>query len=299
VQAKLIEWVEIAPGVRHFVFEAPQLERLEFVPGNSFPLSDLGCVADITRAYSIASAPGNGNRFELRLNRVDDGAFTPHLFDLSAGDVVNHAAAAGHVHTAPAAAGFVTGGDGNRHRAVSFDVEGCAQAGFAGSSLCCSACGMNRTCCIVKSLKSGRQLAIPLWPTLTQPGPDWEGRGTGRVQAHLDEAIGGRRDIDIYLCGLQPMVDDVRQILKGMDSTASKSATRILTDGAHDFTGAGCGDSGSRRWPGSCWKLMPAPLKDSDYLIIGSVSTMVCRCLLLFVLLIVTSGKALSVLFQA
>ena len=30
------------------------------------------------------------------------------------------------------------------------------------------------------------------------------------------EAIGGRSDIDIYLCGLQPMVDDVRQILKAM-----------------------------------------------------------------------------------
>jgi NAD(P)H-flavin reductase len=56
---------------------------------------------------------------------------------------------------------------------------------------------------------------LRFWPTLTQPGPDWGGR-TGRVQAHLDEAIGGRRDIDIYLCGLQPMVDDVRQILKGM-----------------------------------------------------------------------------------
>ena len=39
---------------------------------------------------------------------------------------------------------------------------------------------------------------------------------TGRVQAHLAEAIGGRSDMDIYLCGLQHKVDDVRQILKGM-----------------------------------------------------------------------------------
>ena len=53
------------------------------------------------------------------------------------------------------------------------------------------------------------------WPTLTQPGPGWTGRN-GRVQAHLAEAIDGRRDIDIYLCGLRPMVDDVRQILKAM-----------------------------------------------------------------------------------
>jgi CDP-4-dehydro-6-deoxyglucose reductase len=53
------------------------------------------------------------------------------------------------------------------------------------------------------------------WPTLTQAGPDWTGR-TGRVQTHLSEAIAERKDIDIYLCGLRPMVDDVRVILKGM-----------------------------------------------------------------------------------
>ena len=44
-------------------------------------------------------------------------------------------------------------------------------------------------------------------------------------------------------------------------------------------------------------KVMPAPLKDSDYLIIGSVATMVSLALL-FVLLIVTSGKASNVFFK-
>ncbi|MEO8051950.1 MAG: hypothetical protein ABI833_16150 [Acidobacteriota bacterium] len=44
-------------------------------------------------------------------------------------------------------------------------------------------------------------------------------------------------------------------------------------------------------------KVMPAPLKDSDYLIIGSVSTMVAL-LMLFVLLNATSGKASNVFFK-
>src|SRR5947209_1184157 len=88
VQARLLEWVEIAPGIRHFVFEAPQLERLQFSPGQFVSLTDSVASKNITRAYSIASAPTNSNRFELCLNRVDDGAFSPHLFDLSAGDVV-------------------------------------------------------------------------------------------------------------------------------------------------------------------------------------------------------------------
>ena len=44
-------------------------------------------------------------------------------------------------------------------------------------------------------------------------------------------------------------------------------------------------------------KVMPAPLKDADYLIIGSVATMV-SLLLLFVLLNAASGKASSVFFK-
>ncbi len=44
-------------------------------------------------------------------------------------------------------------------------------------------------------------------------------------------------------------------------------------------------------------KVLPSPLRDSDYLIIGSVATMV-SLLILFVLLIVTSGKASNVFFK-
>ena len=36
------------------------------------------------------------------------------------------------------------------------------------------------------------------------------------MQAHLQEAIGERRDVDVFLCGLKLMVDDVRNILKEM-----------------------------------------------------------------------------------
>jgi CDP-4-dehydro-6-deoxyglucose reductase len=36
------------------------------------------------------------------------------------------------------------------------------------------------------------------------------------VQAHLLEAVGDRRDLDVYICGLKAMVDDVRAMLKGL-----------------------------------------------------------------------------------
>jgi hypothetical protein len=44
-------------------------------------------------------------------------------------------------------------------------------------------------------------------------------------------------------------------------------------------------------------KVMPAPLKDSDYLIVGSVATMV-SLVTLFVLVAMTSGKASGVFFK-
>ncbi len=53
------------------------------------------------------------------------------------------------------------------------------------------------------------------WPTLTRPGDDWKGR-TGRVQPHVMEALGDRRDIDVYICGLREMVDELRTQLKAI-----------------------------------------------------------------------------------
>jgi hypothetical protein len=44
-------------------------------------------------------------------------------------------------------------------------------------------------------------------------------------------------------------------------------------------------------------KVMPAPLKDSDYLIVGSVATMV-SLVMLFLLVVRTSGKASGVFFK-
>ena len=51
------------------------------------------------------------------------------------------------------------------------------------------------------------------WPTLSRPEEGWQGRA-GHVQMHLMEALGDRRDVDVYVCGLKLMVDDVRSRLK-------------------------------------------------------------------------------------
>ena len=81
-QASLIDSHELAPGVRHFVFEAP--EPLEYAPGQFVSLHAEVDGKPVKRAYSIASPP-RGSRFALCLNRVCEGVFSPHLFDLQPG----------------------------------------------------------------------------------------------------------------------------------------------------------------------------------------------------------------------
>ncbi len=62
---------------------------------------------------------------------------------------------------------------------------------------------------------AGQYPNFRFWPTLSRAESSWTGR-TGHVQTHLLEAIGDRRDLDVYICGLKAMVDDVRAILKGL-----------------------------------------------------------------------------------
>jgi ferredoxin-NADP reductase len=66
----------------HFDFVIDELPSFSFTPGQFVS----GVAFDAkgkqqTRAYSIASAP-NGNKFELCVNRVEEGFFSNHLADL-------------------------------------------------------------------------------------------------------------------------------------------------------------------------------------------------------------------------
>ncbi len=216
MQAKLIEWREIASGVRHFVFEAPEVARLDFVPGQFVSFSDMVEGKEITRAYSIASAPSEGNRFELCLNRVDEGAFSPHLFDLVAGDSVEMRPPLGLfvLRQPPRDTVMVATGTG----IAPFRSMLRAQLGENSPAFTLLFGVRHESHLFYREEFEEMARRFPhfrFWPTLTQPGLGWRGRA-GRVQAHLAEAAGERRDIDVYLCGLKPMVDDVRLILKGM-----------------------------------------------------------------------------------
>jgi ferredoxin-NADP reductase len=213
--ARLVESVEIAPFVRHFVFEAEGVERLDFSPGQFVSFSADVEGKNITRAYSLAGAPAGTNRFELCLNLVNGGRLSPCLFEMKPGD---------SIEMKPPLGTFVL-----RHanREAVFVATGTGIAPFR-SMLQAHLSQETPPITLLFGVRHEHGLLyrtefeamarrfpqFRFWPTLTRPEASWRGR-IGRVQIHLREAIGGR-DVDVYLCGLKEMVDDVRNMLKEM-----------------------------------------------------------------------------------
>ncbi len=218
LKAKLLNWKELAPEVHHFEFEVPGVEDFSFTPGQFISVIDRENGREITRAYSIAS-PRGGNKFALCLNRVPNGIVSRWLFELSPGDEVE-------IHEP---LGYFT----LRHpgRRAVFIATGTGIAPFRSMLLD----HLPRTQPHVTLLFGVRYEEGLLYrdelerlaaeypnfrfiPTITRPTGNWRGR-TGRVQSHLDEALAIRTPeelstVDVYICGLKEMVDDVRKELK-------------------------------------------------------------------------------------
>lgn len=190
------------------------MPRLEFAAGQWISLSEVLNGHRITRAYSIASPPG-GNRFELCLNRVVDGHFSPYLFRLRQNDTVAMQGPLGAftLRDPDVDAVFVATGTGIAPiRSILFD-----QLRHPTNRQYTLLFGVRHENGILyRDEFEELARACPGFhfiPTLSRPGASWRGR-TGHVQQHLREVIGERRDLHVYVCGLKAMVNSVRSLLK-------------------------------------------------------------------------------------
>lgn len=216
MKARLVESHEIAPEVRHFIFEVPDAREVAFVPGQWVSFEEMINGEPITRAYSIASPP-DGNRFELCLNRVQEGHLSPYLFRMHPGETLDMKGPYGtFVFREPPQDAILV-------------ATGTGIAPFRGMLPVRLAKDSTHQITLLFGVRYEHSLlyrdeflamerAQPnfrFWPTLTRPETGWTGR-TGRVQQHLAEAIGSKRDVEVYICGLKAMVDEVRALLKGL-----------------------------------------------------------------------------------
>ena len=216
MKARLIESREMAPEVRHFVFEVPEIQQFNFVPGQFVSFHAMLNGQEITRAYSVASTPA-GNRFELCLNLVQGGHFSPHLFAMQPGESVDMTGPFGTFVFREPVRNCVLVATGTGIAPFRAMLRSRLFADAKNQYTLLFGVRYERNLLYREEFESlARQCAnLRFWPTLTRPEAGWAGR-TGRVQAHLMEALGNRRDLYIYLCGLKEMVDDVRARLRSM-----------------------------------------------------------------------------------
>jgi len=212
--ARLVEWREIADNTRHFTFEVPEVKEFSFVPGQFVSFTETIGDKEITRPYSIASKP-DGNRFEICLNLVEDGLFSPLLFSMQRGDTLEMGQPLGY---------FVLR---NPRKDSILVATGTGVTPFRSMLTAFLGQGDPTQFTLLFGVRFEHNLLyreefeelsrlhpnFQFHPTLTRPEPSWAGL-KGRVQPHLLELIGERRDLDIYICGLKLMVDDVRAKLK-------------------------------------------------------------------------------------
>lgn len=170
------------------------------------------------RAYSIASAPGDGKRLELAVTRVEEGAVSPRLHELPVGSEVE----------LDGPHGFFTRDSEARQRPALFVGTGtglCPLRSMLAEELAAPGhpphallfgCRTAQDILWQSELDAWRDQAQPplqLHVTLSRPGDGWQGR-TGYVQRHVVELARSLGEPDVYICGLTRMVKEVRSLLK-------------------------------------------------------------------------------------
>jgi CDP-4-dehydro-6-deoxyglucose reductase len=214
--ARLLETRDLAPDIRHFVFEIEDSASFNFVPGQFVSLTADLAGAAVTRAYSLAALP-RGARFEICLNRVEGGKFSPHLFTLRPGGAVRMTGPWGGFIFRPPVIDSVLVATGTGIVPFRPMVEEIlARDRERRFTLIYGARYENRLLYRADFERLAREHAnFRFEPVLSRPDPGWTGR-TGHVQPHVQEIIGARRDLNVFLCGLKAMVDDMRSKLKEM-----------------------------------------------------------------------------------
>lgn len=196
----------------------PAGQQLDFIPGQFVSVLEPVNGKEITRAYSIASPPGR-NRFDLCLNRVPDGLVSTYLFSLKPGDQVEMNEPLGYFtlrHPGRRAVFIATGTGIAPFRSMLLDHLPKTQPQITLLFGVRYEYGLLYREELEKL--AGAYPTFRFVPTVTRPSGTWTGR-TGRVQSHLDEALALHTpdeifNVDVYICGLKEMVDDVRKELK-------------------------------------------------------------------------------------
>jgi ferredoxin-NADP reductase len=218
--ARLLRSLPLSAETKHLEFQVQELPHFEFAAGQFVSMRALHDGREITRAYSIASPPRGDNRFDVCLNRLEQGFFSNLLCDLREGAEVKFDGPHGFfVLKQPARDSlFIATGTGIA------PIRGMLHWLFTDPSR-----DAGRQFWLVFGVRYQSDLYyhdeflglarehanFHYLPTLSRENPGWTG-ARGYVQEHVRPLAQGRTDMDAYICGLKNMVQANRELLKSL-----------------------------------------------------------------------------------
>jgi len=225
--AQLVSSASLTKLTKHLEFEMPGMRRFGFVAGQWLSFKQVRPDGEeLTRAYSIASPPGEDPRFALCLNRVQDGFMSNFLCDMKEGDEIRCQGPFGDFILRPPM------------RDTIFIATGTGVAPFRSMLhwlLADESRHLGKQLWLLFGSRSeediyyhyefqrlaGQHSNFHYLPTLSRGAAEWQGL-RGYVQEHVAGIAQKRPDMRAYICGLDKMVRANRELLTsiGWDRTS-------------------------------------------------------------------------------
>jgi ferredoxin-NADP reductase len=239
--ARLLRSVPLSEFTKHIEFEVLGVPRFGFVAGQWLSVKATTPEGEeITRAYSIASAPTENGHFAFCLNRVQDGFMSNYLCNLDEGAEISLQGPFGDFILRPPLRDTLLIATGTGIAPFRSMLEGMFEPGDRHLGERAGACPELVEGTPVAPLHQAEfwllfgsryeqdiyyreefeRLAVEhsnfhFVPTLSRGGPEWKGL-RGYVQEHVREIVGNRADMQAYICGLDKMVSANRELLMGL-----------------------------------------------------------------------------------
>ncbi len=219
--ARLTRSVLLSEKTKHLEFDVEELSSFDFVAGQFVSVREPRGEKFITRAYSIASPPRGNNTFDLCLNRVDEGFMSNFLCDREVGETVRFHGPHGLFVLKPEVEDviFVATGTGIApFRSMAqhlFGLDGSGQHRHSGRNVWL-VYGTRYPEDIYYQEEFERLAAeqpnFHYICTLSRAPESWTGN-RGYVQEYVRRIVADRKDMHVYICGLNNMVSSVRSLL--------------------------------------------------------------------------------------
>ena len=219
--ARLIRSVLLSEKTKHLVFDIEDVSSFDFVAGQFVSVREPRGERFVTRAYSIASSPRSDNTFDLCLNRVDEGFMSNFLCDRMVGESVQFHGPHGLfvLKPEPEDVVFVCTGTGvapfRSMVQYLFGRDGSGQQRHNGRHIWLIYGTRYPEDIYYQDEFESLAAEHPNFHyvvTLSRGPETWTGR-RGYVQEHLRTIVGERKDMYVYICGLNEMVSSVRTLL--------------------------------------------------------------------------------------